>query len=62
MKEGKLPRSKPLNKNVSIAMGRNDDKHWNSKLRDIIINGAETQSDRQSPSFVRSSACGIREI
>jgi glutathione-independent formaldehyde dehydrogenase len=42
MKEGKLavPWSKLFNKNVSIAMGRDDDKRWNSRLRDMIINGA----------------------
>jgi glutathione-independent formaldehyde dehydrogenase len=42
MTEGKLtvPWSKLFNKNVSIAMGRDDDKRWNSRLRDMIINGA----------------------
>ena len=24
---------------LSIAMGRDDDKRWNSRLRDMIING-----------------------
>lgn len=42
LKEGKLlvPWSKLFNKNVSIAMGRDDDKRWNRRLRDMIINGA----------------------
>jgi len=42
MTEGKLtvPWSKLFNKNVSIVMGRDDDKRWNSRLRDMIINGA----------------------
>lgn len=42
LKEGKLmvPWGKLFNKNVSIRMGRDDDRLWNSKLRDMIINGA----------------------
>ncbi len=46
MREGKLsvPWSKLFNKNVSIAMGRDDDKRWNSKLRDMIINRAAKPS------------------
>ena len=45
-KEGKLevPWSKLFNNNVRIAMGRDDDKRWNSKLRDMIINGAAKPS------------------
>lgn len=41
LKEGKLtvPWAKLFNKNVSIGMGRDDDKRWNSKLRDMIVNG-----------------------
>jgi glutathione-independent formaldehyde dehydrogenase len=46
LKEGKLPVpwGKLFNKNVSIAMGRDDDKRWNSKLRDMIITGAAKPS------------------
>lgn len=46
LKDGKivLPWSKLFNKNVRIAMGRDDDKRWNSKLRDMIINGAAKPS------------------
>ena len=42
LREGKLvvPWAKLCNKNISIRMGRDDDKRWNSKLRDMIINGA----------------------
>ena len=45
-KQGKLkvPCSKLFNNNVRIAMGRDDDKRWNSKLRDMIINGAAKPS------------------
>jgi glutathione-independent formaldehyde dehydrogenase len=35
-----VPWAKLFNKNVSIKMGRDDDKRWNSKLRDMIITGA----------------------
>jgi glutathione-independent formaldehyde dehydrogenase len=34
-----VPWSKLFNKNVRIAMGRDDDKRWHSKLRDMIITG-----------------------
>ena len=46
LKEGKLtvPWSKLFNNNVRIAMGRDDDKRWNSKLRDMIITGAAKPS------------------
>jgi glutathione-independent formaldehyde dehydrogenase len=46
LKEGKLtvPWSKLFNKNVRIAMGRDDDKRWNRKLRDMIITGAAKPS------------------
>lgn len=46
LKEGKLtvPWAKLFNNNVRIAMGRDDDKRWNSKLRDMIINGAAKPS------------------
>jgi glutathione-independent formaldehyde dehydrogenase len=46
LREGKLmvPWSKLFNKNVSIMMGRDDDKRWNSKLRDMIITGAAKPS------------------
>ena len=46
LREGKLmvPWAKLFNKNVSIGMGRDDDKRWNSKLRDMIINGAAKPS------------------
>ena len=42
LKEGKLtvPWSKLFNKNTRIMMGRDDDKRWNRKLRDMIIAGA----------------------
>jgi len=53
LKEGKLtvPWSKLFNKNVSIAMGRDDDKRWNRKLRDMIINGAAKPSGVVSHRF-----------
>lgn len=46
LKDGKLtvPWSKLFNKNVRIAMGRDDDKRWNRKLRDMIITGAAKPS------------------
>jgi glutathione-independent formaldehyde dehydrogenase len=46
MKEGRLtvPWAKLFNNNVRIAMGRDDDKRWNSKLRDMIITGAAKPS------------------
>ena len=46
LREGKLmvPWAKLFNKNVSIGMGRDDDKRWNSKLRDMIINGTAKPS------------------
>ena len=45
-KEGKLtvPWSKLFNKNASLMMGRDDDKRWNRKLRDMIITGAAKPS------------------
>jgi glutathione-independent formaldehyde dehydrogenase len=46
LKEGKLmvPWAKLFNKNVSIAMGRDDDERWNRKLRDMILTGAAKPS------------------
>lgn len=46
LKHGKLtvPWSKLFNKNASIMMGRDDDKRWNRKLRDMIITGAAKPS------------------
>lgn len=46
LKQGKLtvPWSKLFNKNASIMMGRDDDKRWNRKLRDMIIAGAAKPS------------------
>jgi glutathione-independent formaldehyde dehydrogenase len=46
LREGELlvPWSKLFNKNARIAMGRDDDKRWNSRLRDMIINGAAKPS------------------
>jgi glutathione-independent formaldehyde dehydrogenase len=46
LKDGKLmvPWSKLFNKNANIRMGRDDDKRWNSKLRDMIITGAAKPS------------------
>jgi glutathione-independent formaldehyde dehydrogenase len=46
LKEGKLmvPWSKLFNKNVRIAMGRDDDKRWNSRLRDMIVTGVAKPS------------------
>ena len=46
LREGRItvPWSKFFNKNVSIAMGRDDDKRWNAKLRDMIITGAAKPS------------------
>ncbi len=44
--DGKLavPWSKLFNKNVSVMTGRDDDKRWNSILRDMIITGAAKPS------------------
>ena len=39
-RQTRCPLGQAVNKNVSIRMGRNDDKRWNSELRDMIINGA----------------------
>lgn len=39
-----IPWSKLFNKNVRIGMGRDDDKRWNGKLRDMIICGAARPS------------------
>jgi glutathione-independent formaldehyde dehydrogenase len=39
-----VPWSKIFNNNVRISMGRDDDKRWNSKLRDMIITGAAKPS------------------
>lgn len=46
LREGRLliPWSKLFNKNVRIAMGRDNDKRWNRKLRDMIITGAARPS------------------
>ena len=46
LKEGKItvPWSKLFNNNVRISMGRDDDKRWNSKLRNMIITGAAKPS------------------
>jgi glutathione-independent formaldehyde dehydrogenase len=46
LEEGRLavPWAKLFNKNVSLLMGRDDDKRWNAKLRDMIITGAATPS------------------
>jgi glutathione-independent formaldehyde dehydrogenase len=46
LREGKLmvPWAKLFNNNVRISMGRDDDKRWNSKLRDMIITGAAKPS------------------
>ena len=46
LKEGKLTVSwsKLFNKNARIAMGPDDDKRWNSRLRDMIITGAAKPS------------------
>jgi glutathione-independent formaldehyde dehydrogenase len=46
LKEGKLtvPWSKLFNNNVRISMGRDDDRRWNRKLRDMIITGAAKPS------------------
>ena len=35
-----VPWAKLFNKNVSIGMGRDDNKRWYSKLRDTLINAA----------------------
>jgi hypothetical protein len=53
VKEGKLTitQAKLFKKNVCIPMGR-DDKRWNSKLRDMILNDvAKPSQSRQSPSL-----------
>jgi len=39
-----VPWAKLFNKGVSIGMGRDDDKRWNRRLRDMIINGAAKPS------------------
>ena len=39
-----VPWAKLFNKNVSIGMGRDDDKRWNSMLRDMIIKGTAKPS------------------
>jgi glutathione-independent formaldehyde dehydrogenase len=39
-----IPWAKLFNKNVRIAMGRDDDKRWNRRLRDLIIAGAAQPS------------------
>ena len=46
LEKGKLtvPWGRLFNKNVRIAMGRDDDKRWNARLRDMIINGAAKPS------------------
>jgi glutathione-independent formaldehyde dehydrogenase len=46
LRKGKLtvPWSKLFNKNVSIMMGRDDDKRWNSELRYMIITGGAKPS------------------
>ncbi len=46
LKEGKLlvPWDKLFGKNVRITMGRDDDKRWNGKLRDMILTGAAKPS------------------
>ena len=46
LQEGRftVPWSKLFNKNASIIMGRDDDKRWNTKLRDMIITGAAKPS------------------
>jgi glutathione-independent formaldehyde dehydrogenase len=46
VKQGKLTVSwaKLFNKNATIRMGRDDDKLWNRKLRDMIITGAAKPS------------------
>jgi glutathione-independent formaldehyde dehydrogenase len=36
-----VPGAKLCNKNVSIEMGGDDDKRWNRKLRDMIVNPAK---------------------
>jgi glutathione-independent formaldehyde dehydrogenase len=45
-REGRLtvPWAKLFNKNASVMMGRDDDKRWNMKLRDMIIAGAAKPS------------------
>ena len=46
LREGNLqvPWDKFFGKNVRISMGRNDDKLWNGKLRDMILTGAAKPS------------------
>lgn len=39
-----VPWSKLFNKNATIIMGRDDDKRWNTRLRDMIITGAARPS------------------
>ena len=39
-----LPWSKLFNKNATIVMGRDDDKRWNMKLRDMIVTGVAKPS------------------
>ncbi len=45
-REGRLtvPWAKLFDKNASVMMGRDDDKRWNMKLREMIITGAAKPS------------------
>ena len=63
LKEGKLtvPWGKLFNKNVSIRMGRDDDRLWNSKLRNMIINGAAKPSSIVSHRLTLDEAPGAFE-
>jgi glutathione-independent formaldehyde dehydrogenase len=63
LKQGKLmvPWGKLFNKNVFIGMGRDDDKRWNSKLRDMIINGAAKPSRIVSNRLALDQAPGAFE-
>jgi glutathione-independent formaldehyde dehydrogenase len=57
-KEGLLAVSwgKLFNKNICIRMGRDDDKRWNRKLRDMIITGAAKPSQIVSHHLILDDA------
>jgi glutathione-independent formaldehyde dehydrogenase len=57
-REGRLtvPWAKLFNKNASVMMGRDDDKRWNMKQRDMIIAGAAKPSKVVSHRLVLDDA------
>jgi glutathione-independent formaldehyde dehydrogenase len=53
-----VPWGKFFNKNIYVRMGRDDDKRWNRKLRDMIITDAATPSQVISHHFPLEAAPG----